>query len=262
MDRYKDANDWREEYLMGVFDQISHTVPKVRTSYMFPAVLKDQVLRFATPLNTCLVFKIGKKASFQEIFDLEETSNEDMEFTPFSLRLRRGFDLAKVMNLEYSVKSLGLLRKRGKIAGISSILERKGPHKSISLDLQIQTSHLFWCTFAYVDDLRILEDYLQYLKISGIGKKRSMGWGDLKKFEVYEWESDSSLDIFIDKLVYTQNNEKFIETIRPKELKEIQNMVKNGKRILMKSHFGQGATDPPYWGKETVVYCAKLVEKK
>ena len=247
LDRFIDTNDWREDYLVSTFDQISHDPPKIKSSYMFPGEQNKDLIKIGTPTGTCLTFKIDENATFEELFD------KCIGFVPFSLRLRRGFDLPKMINLVDSLKSLELKKKKGKVKGISAIEERKGPHKSISIDVKVNTSHIFWCTFVNTEKLDTLKKYLEYLKVTGIGKKRNMGWGDLKKFGIYELKSSGSITISVDKIEYNVKGKEFIEIIRPKELKDIQELLEK-KYTLIKSQFGQGSINPPYWGKETVVY--------
>jgi len=256
LNKYSGLDDWREEYLMDAFGPIVHESPDINTSYILPAVENQQMVKFITPLGTCLVFEINDNAVFKEI------SNDSPTIVPFSLRLNRRFALDKALSLETSADNFKLSRKKGKISGISSIEIGKGPFKSISLDLKINACNLFWCVFVDTDDLDVLKNYLEHLKISGIGKKRNMGWGDLKGFNVYEIESSKSIQISANELRYNQNNEKIMEIIRPKELKEIRRLIQSKKYSLLKIFLGHGAVDPPYWGKDTVVYCAKLRMEK
>jgi hypothetical protein len=255
LDKFSNIEDWRKTYLTDTFKEIRHSTPTIQTSYMFPAIQDNNIVKFITPLNTCLTFRLGKKAALERIFNSEE-SDEGILPTSFYLRLKREFDFTKVINMVDSLHPLTVPRRKGKIAGISKINERKGPHKSISLDLQIKTSNLFWCTFAKADELSVLNTYLQCLQINGIGKKRNMGWGDLKCFEIYELESNASSTVSVDKIEYYEKNEEFMETIRPKQLKYIQNFLND--YILIKSRLGQGAIYPPYWGNETLIFWAKL----
>lgn len=256
LNKYNRSGDWREEYLTDAFDPIVHEPPDIKTSYILPAIEDRQMLKLITPLETSLVFKINDKAIFEEI------SSEGPSTVPFSMRLNRRFALDKLLSLETSADNLKLSRKRGKIAGIGSIFESRGPYKSISLDLKINACNLFWCVFVDTEDLDILKGYLEHLRISGIGKKRNMGWGDLKEFKVYEMELNNSIQISVDKLIYGQDNGKIMEIIRPKELKEIQRLIRDEKCRLLKVFLGHGAVDPPYWGKDTVVYYAKLRMKE
>lgn len=266
LDRFMNAVDWREEYLVEVSKHIEHLTPRIRTSYMFPAIQKAQVVKFLTPSDTCLAFEIDGDATLRWISD--ENSDRDVILTPFSLRLRRQFDLDKVLRFLNSLESFEIEKKRKNIPAIRRISERRGPYKSISIDVQVKAGHLFWCAFADAEDLNMLENYLEYLKITGIGKKRNMGWGDLTKYEIHKIKQDTPACISTDKIVYHQNNESFIETIRPKKLEEIQELTrgsekgsrKNNKYALVKFHIGQGTTTPPYWGKETIAYSAKLVK--
>ena len=253
--RFIDTDDWREDYLVSAFDQISHDSPRIKSSYMFPAEQNKDLIKIVTPLGTCLTFKIDEKAKFGEVSD-----KCIIRYVPFSLRLRRGFDLPIMLNLVDSLDLIELKKKKRGIKGISAIEERKGPHKSISIDVKVSTSHLFWCTFIDTENLDTLRKYLEYLKVTGIGKKRNMGWGDLKKFDIYELKSNENITISVDKIEYNIDNKEFIETIRPKELKDIQKLLEK-KYTLIKSQFGQGSINPPYWGKETVVYWAKLQKK-
>lgn len=251
-DKYGGLDDWREKYLTDAFDPIVHESPGIKTSYMLPAVEDQHTIKFITPLETCLVFKINKNAVFKGI------SDENPAIVPFSLRLNRRFALNKALLLETSTDNFKLSRDKGKITGISSIDESRGPFKSISLDLKINACNLFWCVFVETDNPDVLKGYLEHFKISGIGKKRNMGWGDLKEFYVYEMELDNSIQISVNELIYNQDNEKIMEIIRPKELSEIRRLIQNKKYSLLKILLGHGAVDPPYWGKDTVVYCAKL----
>ncbi len=256
LDKYGSLDDWREDYLTDVFGPIVHETPDMKTSYILPAVGDQQTIKFITPLETCLVFKINEKAVFEGI------SDENPAIVPFSLRLNRRFTLNKAFLLETSVDNFKLSRKKGKIAGIGSIDESRGPFKSISLDLKINACNLFWCVFVDTNNLDVLKDYFEHLKISGIGKKRNMGWGDLKEFCIYEMELDDSIQISVNELIYDQDDEKIMEMIRPKELREIRGLIQNKKCSLLKILLGHGAVNPPYWGKDTVVYCAKLRMKK
>jgi hypothetical protein len=256
LNKYSGLDDWREEYLTDALGPIVHETQDIKTSYILPAVGNQEIVKFITPLETCLVFKINDKAVFKEI------SNDIPPIVPFSLRLNRRFALDKALSLETSTDNFKLSRKRGKIAGISSIYESRGPFKSISLDLKINACNLFWCVFVDTDNPDVLRNYLEYLRISGIGKKRNMGWGDLKMFCIYEMELDNSIQISVNELIYTQNNEKVMEMIRPRELREIRRLIQNKKYSLLKILLGHGAVDPPYWGKDTVVYCAKLRMEK
>jgi hypothetical protein len=266
LDRFMDMGDWREDYLVKVSKPIEHLTPRIQTSYMFPAIQKAQVVEFLTPSDTCLAFEIDGDATLKWISD--EDSDIDITLTPFSLRLRRQFDLDKVLGFLDSLESLEIEKKKRNISALRRISERRGPYKSISIDVHVKASHLFWCAFADAEDLNMLEGYLESLKITGIGKKRNMGWGDLKKYEIHKVQQDTSIYISTDKLVYQQNNESFIETIRPKQLKEVQELIRgsekgsrrDNKYALVKFHIGQGTTTPPYWGKETIAYNAKLVK--
>lgn len=252
LSRYGRLKDWREKYLMDAFGPIVHEPPNIKTSYILPAVENQHSVKLITPLETCLAFKINGKAVFEEI------SDESSSGVPFSLRLNRRFALDRALSLETSIDSFRLSRRKGKIVGIGSIEERRGPYKSISLDLKISACNLFWCVFVDTDDLTVLKTYLEYLKISGIGKKRNMGWGDLKEYEIYRIELNDSFHVSVNELIYSKNSEKVMETIRPKELKEIRKLIQDRKWALLKILLGHGAVNPPYWGKDTVVYGAKL----
>jgi hypothetical protein len=271
LERFNGQTDWRMEYLTKQFEKISHSPPSIQTSYLFPSIQEGNSLKFTTPSGACLTFEISGKATLTNISQVESSN------VPFFLRLRRQFDFSSVMRLMDTVESIEIKRKKGKIDGISTIDEGRGPYKGISLELQVKACHLLWCAFAESSDKSTLKRYLEFLTINGIGKKRNLGWGDLKNFEVFDLEPSSSgvipVDrleyfsgkeqflIFVDRLEYFSGKEQFLETIRPKELKDIQTMLKSGKRetrTLLGIQIGHGATEPPYWGKGTVVHSAKI----
>lgn len=255
LERFDGQTDWRMEYLIKQFEKISHNPPSIQTSYIFPSVQEGNLLKFTTLSGTCLTFEISDKATLRKISQVESGD------APFFLRLRRQFDFNSVIRFMNTVESIEIKKKKGKIDGISAIDEGRGPYKGISLELQVKACHLLWCAFADSNDKNTLKRYLEFLKINGIGKKRNLGWGDLKNFEIFDLETSDSGIVCVDRLEYSCGKEQLLETIRPKELKDIQLMLKNGEnetRTLLKIQIGHGATDPPYWGKGTVVHSAKI----
>ena len=253
-DKFGDDIDWRKKYLIENFEDIKNIPPEIRTSYLFPAIQKKNFTKIKIFSDHILTFEIMKMAKLHDI------SNETVISYPFNIRFNRRFPFDKILLLENSIKSIELLKRNNKIKGISFIDKGKGPFKSISITININESNLYWCFFADTNKIDKLKKYLEYLKITGIGKKRNMGWGDLKNYNIYEVDSTSYNTLSTDQIEFFQNKTNYLILIRPKEIKYIQDLIKN-KYSPVKVKIGQGSIEPPYWQKKTIIQYAILKSK-
>jgi len=143
----------------------------------------------------------------------------------------------------------------------SSINARSGGYRAIDVSLKIPLEYLSTelAFFASINSYEKLQDELNILKKSGVGKKRDMGFGDLISWEIYKVEPDNEcLNICGPMLLYNVEND-IIRFITLRNLPAtILNVLRNPKQEK-KSRDGKllflpvnmkivlSRIKPPYW---------------
>lgn len=251
--------DWRGKYLK---DTLTTTIKAMsfdlKASYLLPAQqATPSMLYFWTPYDTrCSVQLQDTQAS------LIAVDQAPLAQTSLSLKINKRNDLERVFSWrELADQNLARDRQR-RIKDRGDIEGSKGPYKNVALNVEIRKSHLLWVSIIEAGNKALLDEALRLLKQFGIGKKRHAGWGDLQESILYDFQSPRpglpSLDHR--NLIYTVGQHTYLETLRPMANDEVSRIIQSGY-LPLNIKFTQGADQPPYWRKDTVVEYAKLLRR-
>jgi len=138
---------------------------------------------------------------------------------------------------------------------VSDINSRSGGYRAIDISIKIPVEYLSTelAFFASISDLKALEDELNVLKKSGIGKKRDMGFGDLVAWEIYEfYSSNKEISILYPMIIsYKEGNStRRIITLRNLPAHVITSLKNVGKLLPLNMKMILSRTRPPYWVRE------------
>lgn len=254
------VTDWRLQYLKDTLTKRIRYMPSdFRASYMLPAQREGiSEVHFWTPYETRGTMQLqGTKASLLQVIP----SPAPQVSLPIKINKRN--DLERVLSWrELSEANLSRDR-RGAIKDRGSIDSVRGPYRNVALSVEIKKSHLLWISIVEAANKALLENCLRILKQFGIGKKRHAGWGDLQTFAIYDLQSSrqSLLSLDCDRLIYTFGTDTYLETLQPLSTSKMSQIVRGLGYLPLNIKFGQGAEQPPYWRKETIVEHAKLLKR-
>ena len=115
-----------------------------------------------------------------------------------------------------------------------------------------------------IKEAKIIEVPEEIIKVAspfktGIGKKRNMGWGDLKSFYIYEVRNNNDININERMITYRDKRHEYCELLRPHTTSDIIAVLRNNYTLL-ECDLTHGTVNPPYWRKNLVVSRAKFVK--
>lgn len=254
------AVDWRLKYLEDTLTKVIRPMPSgFKASYMLPAQqASTSTLHFWTPYETQATVQFQDTQAFL----LRVTLASSIQ-VPLSIRINKRNDLERVLSWrELADKNLNRDRHQA-IRDRGNIDSGRGPYRNIALSIEVKKSHLLWISIIETADKSLLEKSLHILEQFGIGKKRQAGWGDLQAYALYNLQvSHHSLPSLDWKsLIYTIDDRTYLETLRPLATVEISRLLRSGY-LPLDIKFTQGAEQPPYWRKETIVEYAKLLKRE
>lgn len=243
--KYYANRDWRKRYLEDLTRAIADRTPSISTSYLMPSVREGDVLSVLTPYNTEMRFGLNRETAC-----LESVREVKSHFGgAVRICISRKSMIPKILLVKETVG----VKLRG---SLSEIQETKGAYRDIFYEVRIERTNLLWTAVAR-GEKKDIENSLK-AKMS-IGKKRDMGWGDLKKTQIYNLISKDDISLDERGLVYKNGKSEYRELLRPHTTTEVISLLRNRKCSLLKSVLAHSATKPPYWRKELVVSLAKLV---
>jgi len=243
--KYYADRDWRKRYLEDLTRAVVDKTPSISTSYLMPSVRERDVLSVLTPYNTEMRFRLdGETARLESVREVKSHSGKVVRIC-----ISRRSTIPKILLVKETVG----IRLKG---SLSEIQETKGAYRDVFYEVRIGRTNLLWAAVAK-GEKKDIENSLK-AKMS-IGKKRNMGWGDLKKTQIYKLISKGDISIDERKLVYKNGGSEYMELLRPHTTTEVISLLRSKKCSLLKSVLTHSATKPPYWRKELVVSLAKLV---
>ncbi len=244
---------WRDRYLIDLTQDIVDKKPNIKTSYLMPSIRKNGKLSVFTPYNTELIFSLKEGVAY--------LSNVNKAKKIFGGNIRISISkrstISKVLSI---VNTIGI-----KISGaLGEIEERRGAYRDVFYDVRISRTNLLWSAIVKGN----LDNIKKFMKIAlktGIGKKRNMGWGDLKSFYVYEVRNNNEININEKIITYRDGQYEYCELLRPHTTSDVIDILRKNKRnknnyTLLECDLTHGAVNPPYWRKNLVVSRAKFVK--
>lgn len=181
---------------------------------------------------------------------------------PLSIKINKRNDLERVLSWRELSEAHLSRDRRGGIKDRGSIDSSRGPYRNVALSVEIKRSYLLWVAIIEARSKTLLENSLCILERFGIGKKRHAGWGDLQTFAIYDLQRSHQNLPSLDwkSLTYALDTDSYLETLRPLSTKEVSQIMKSGY-LPLDIKFSQGAEQPPYWRKETIVEYTKLLKR-
>lgn len=259
LQRLQANKDWRQVYLEDTLIGALKDMPSgFEASYLLPAQMEDSTtLHFWTPYNTRVAVSFDSTGA-----SLVNVDSTTIPQVPLSIKINKRNDLERIFSWrELTDRSLSRDPQRA-LRGRGDISSGRGPYKNVTLDIQIKNACLLWIAVVEANSKADLEACIQVLEQFGVGKKRYAGWGDLRSFEIYILQSahKGAITLNCRELSYTMGNRTYLETLRPLSTREASQIIKRGY-LPLDIKFMQGASQPPYWRKETVVEKARLLKK-
>ncbi|MEM4382185.1 MAG: hypothetical protein QXX19_08150 [Candidatus Caldarchaeum sp.] len=259
LNNLRSTADWRFQYLQDTLMGAIKPMPsEFQASYMLPAQQENaSKLGFWTPCETRVTIQLqGTQASLLHVIPSPAPQ------VPLSIKINKRNDLERVLSWR-ELSEVSLSRDhRGAIKDRGNIDSGRGPYRNVALSIEIKRSHLLWVSIIKAKNKTLLEDSLHILEQFGIGKKRHAGWGDLQRFALYNLQNSSQSIPWLDweKLIYATGNRAYLETLRPLSTSDVSQIIRSGY-LPLDIKLGQGADQPPYWRKETIVEHAKLLRR-
>ena len=243
---YIDDN-WRDKYLKDLVESINDRVPKITTSYLMPSIRKNYQLSVFSPYNTEIIFSLENSTAYLNCVNKAKRA--------FGGNVRICIAKRSAITKVLSIKdAIGI----DLVGGLSKIQERRGAYRDVFYEVRISRTNLLWSAIAKGN----LNDIKRFMKIAlktGIGKKRNMGWGDLKSFYIYEVRNNNDININERMITYRDERHEYCELLRPHTTSDIIAVLRNNYTLL-ECDLTHGAVNPPYWRKNLVVSRAKFVK--
>ncbi len=239
--------DWRCKYLIDLTRDVVDKIPNIKASYLMPSIRKNKTLLVYTPYNTELIFDLKDSVAY-----LLHINNKVKKILGGSIKIciSKRSTISKVLSIE---KSIGI-----KISGaLGKIEERRGAYRDIFYEVQISRTNLLWSAITKGN----INDIKKFMKIAlktGIGKKRNMGWGDLKNFCVYEIKNRDGIHLNEEKVIYRDKQYEYCEFLRPHATSDVISILRNNYTLL-ECNLTHGDVNPPYWKKRLVISLARFV---
>jgi len=251
-------DDWRTKYLMDTLTKEVENMPlpnNICGSYLLSATRKRSKIFVTTPYGN--IVEIELHGSFAEPIGVIKGNTGHR--VPVRLLLSRRSDIKKALMVKESLNT--------SLSGRVGIIDpRRGGYKDISLEIQIKYTNLLFVALVRSLNLDTLKNLLDILIRFGVGKKRNMGWGDIKDYKVYRVHKGDKNNVILinDKQIqYLMDNLELAEILRPFSRSNFAKKFEIGKNNGWKIEdlkLGQGSEKPPYWRKQLVILFAKLVK--
>lgn len=137
----------------------------------------------------------------------------------------------------------------------SEISPKRGGYKAINLSVKIPLEYLSTelAFFADIRDYGKLIEELNVLKISGIGKKHDMGFGDLISWKAYRIAFSRSKIRVLDPMILRvrkRGNYENIITLRNLPVTLIDKLRQKNKLLVVNMKAILSRVRPPYWVRE------------
>jgi len=249
-------NDWRFNFVKtAMFHKFDKDRPKslnflrrygtTLSSVLLPIIrMRDNELKLHIFTKPPRILTVALEKSYTQLKELSRANDLSRQE---KLWIRKKDDIVKLALIggEY-------LDLRNLVSGINS---RSGGYRAIDISIKIPVEYLSTelAFFASISDLKALEDELNVLKKSGIGKKRDMGFGDLVAWEIYEfYSSNKEISILYPMIIsYKEGNStRRIITLRNLPAHVITSLKNVGKLLPLNMKMILSRTRPPYWVRE------------
>ena len=249
-------SDWRFNFVKtAIFHKFDKDNPKSLnflreygiplSSVLLPIIRKqDNKLKLYISTKPPRILTVTLENSYAQLRELSR-ANDLLHQEKLWIRKRDDIVKLALVGREY-------LDLRNLVSGISS---RSGGYRAIDISIKVPIGYLSTelAFFASISNLKALEDELNVLKKSGIGKKHDMGFGDLVAWRVYEFDSsDEKISILFPMIIsYKENdNTTRIITLRNLPAHVITPLKNVGKLLPLNMKMVLSRTKPPYWVKE------------
>ena len=241
------GENWRDKYLIDLTQDIVDKKPNIKTSYLMPSIRKNGKLSVFTPYNTELIFSLKDGVAYLS------NVNKAKKIFGGSIRIciSKRSTISKVLSIG---NTIGI-----KISGaLGEIEERRGAYRDVFYEVRISRTNLLWSAIAK-GNLNEIKKFMKIALKTGIGKKRNMGWGDLKSFCVYDIKNNNEVNINERMIIYRDGQYEYCELLRPHTTFEVVSILKSNYTLL-ECDLTHGEVNPPYWRKNLVVSSAKFVK--